>query len=185
MIAKLPNISGGYKIIPGMFFLHGKENNWITCRDIFHDRFGYFSKSFFFSHADNNNLHKIIEDVENKLNLRRKTIITKTQNSTVSRIRVAPFWLRQKMRLSLFTLICRAHSLYDGDLLNAARKERYLRATIYPFKLFLSGRTRYRGFGGNWYDTFSRYNCASNEENICALCDKNIKKSLGKGFLFW
>lgn len=133
-------------------------NHWFFCREWFQQHSQGVTR-ILYSHRKNQteDIARFIRKVENKLKLPIKTKIGPTQRTTISWIKVVPFWTRSGMRRSFFTMMLRCGQNYDWEENNfeeALFSIRYTHGTKYAVSKFLSGHTSYRGKTTGWYDEF-------------------------------
>lgn len=154
-----------YKLTPGLYGLKkGKIISWHHCRDIFHCEAAKNNVfNFYFAHNKNQLKHikDFINKVEEQLKLEERTEFV-PENLEFCLVKTAPFWTWQDMKFSLFTILLRASLHHKGGNIDLESNE-YLLNTKSAVNLFMSGRTKYAWWGGNWHRTF---NGSENPENL-------------------
>ena len=104
---------------------------------------------------------RFIYECEEKLGIKDKykTLFNETTFERVIRVKVAKYWLKSRMRMSLFTLLLRAGVGSRGKQYNPAKHtieecmhaQDYLKKTKKALKLFFSGRTHFTGHADGSY----------------------------------
>jgi len=156
---------------------------WGFCRDWFH-RHSHGIKLFFYSHDWNRgkNIAKFIFDIEKRLNIKNKTEFGPTEVPRATWVKISTFWSRKSMRRSLFTILLRIGSNYNGknfdDVMNS---HYYVQDTKYALNRFLSGYTRYTGKTRGWYKQFGRFDSEGIvDPNTSLLYKKMVRELLVK-----
>lgn len=133
-------------------------STWHHCREIWHNQM-YNAKIFFYSHP--NNRDKPISDffhkIENKLQLKERTIFGPTQKKTIIYVKPSKWWLKYAMRRSLFTILMRSSCAYDIELDNfndAIFSNFYASKSKKAIEHFLNGNTVYTGKKRGWFKQF-------------------------------
>lgn len=130
-----------------------------VCREEFHRAFTVRCPDILFVHGAGRtrNVTTFIDQVELRLKLKHRTEGGPTQNARVSWFTVAPFWMAQPMRRSLFTILLRAGRSYTmkvRDFEDALYSDGYLRDTQEAVERFLAGYTYYTGRTAGWHRAF-------------------------------
>ncbi len=120
--------------------------------------------------------------IESKLKIKHKTLFNKTSLPAVVRLKIANFWLKDKIRLSLFTLLLRAAIGARGGIQYDPKTDNFeeclyglppLRATKPAVEKFLSGYTIYdsdkvTGYNG-WHSIFSKWQNSEYKADLSKL----------------
>jgi hypothetical protein len=118
----------------------------VACREEFATLFEETDKIIGFSMDNKINaarFNKFLTYIENKLKLKRKSTIYKTNFNSVILIRPAPFWLSCEENRSWLTLFIRCGIVYYKDSFIAAYKEYDLTNVLRPvINRFLGGYTK-------------------------------------------
>ena len=135
-----------------------QANKWYFCREWFQQESQGVTR-LLYSHSKHQteDVARFIRKVENKLKLKDKSRIGPTQRSTISWIKVVPFWTKTSMRRSFFTMMLRCSQNYDwveNNFEEALLSIRYTSNTEYAVRRFLKGNVRYTGKTTGWYDEF-------------------------------
>lgn len=150
---RIPN--GNYAVIQKT-----KAIRWFACREAFHNHFMFWMSSFYYSLDKDQRAAFVdfISQVENKIGV-RDTVISRTNLPNVLHIKPGQFWMAQRLRLSLFTILLRAATRHkEGNTFkHTMLAEPYLARTYKAVKMFMAGRTRYTGWGSGWVDVFGAY----------------------------
>lgn len=131
---------------------------WLYCREYFQDE-SQGIRRFLFCHKSNRckNIAAFIDKIEEKLNLKHRSIIGPTQRYNISWIRVSPWWTNTSMKRSLFTALIRCGQNYfykENNFEEALFSVLYTKHTEYAVRRFLEGHTRYTGKKKGWYNQF-------------------------------
>ena len=139
-------------------------SSWETCREEFPDKSIPIHTFMFCHHSDKSYaVACFIDKVESKVKAKPRTVIGPTQYRKVSYVRLSGWWRKDKMRLSLLTLLLRAGQSYDpevGNFEQALCAMRYTRQTLPAIWRFLKGYTQYTGKSDGWNDQFFHNGCA-------------------------
>lgn len=102
-----------------------------------------------------------INRIEEALHLEEKCLFNETTFKGILRIKVAPFWVEEPLRMSLFTALLRAGVEYNVETDNfdaCIKKSVYLHNTVKAFEKFMQGFVSYsgdlQGSTSGWYQTF-------------------------------
>lgn len=125
-----------------------------SCRDQFHKAFASCSNVLLVHYNRGAFVAEFIGRIEEILKLRNKTEVGPTQRRIICWLEVAPFWMAQSMRRSLFTSLLRAATEYTGDFEKAIESQKYLRETNLALERFFAGYTHYTGRLYGWYNVF-------------------------------
>ena len=135
-----------------------QANKWYFCREWFQqDSQGVTRLLYSHGQRQTEDVARFIRKVENKLKLKNKSRIGPTQRSTISWIKVVPFWTKTSMRRSFFTMMLRCSQNYDwveNNFEEALFSIRYTLETAYAVRRFLKGNVRYTGKTTGWHDEF-------------------------------
>ena len=133
---------------------------WETCRDTFQSRIREAPVRVFVIFHNVNRSYSIasfVDRVEQMVKTKPRTVIGPTQYDKVSYVRMSSWWLKNDMRISLFTALLRAGQYYDpefGNFEQALCATRYTRQTLPAVQWFLKGHTCYTGKVTGWNDQF-------------------------------
>ncbi len=132
---------------------------WVACRDVFHAN-SYRIKRFLFHYrksASNENIAAFINEVENKLKIKPRTVFYSTHIENVIWVMPSKWWTHLSMRRSLFTILLRSgqrYNRFEKNFNEAIYSEIYLKTTKFAIDRFLKGHTNYRGNIVGWYNQF-------------------------------
>lgn len=133
-------------------------NTWQHCREIWHNQM-YNAKIFFYVHpaAKNKSIAVFFEKIEDRLNLKIRSIFGPTQKKSILYVKPSKWWLRYAMRRSLFTILMRSSCNYDFDLDNfedSLYSNNYANKSKMAIEHFLNGNTVYTGRKRGWFKQF-------------------------------
>lgn len=127
---------------------------WYNCRDSFHYHWDKsFHKEFYYARPIEP-IRNVIRQIEKRLNLVFKTSIQPTNWGNVTWIKPSRFWRNQAIRMSLFTILMRVVSHYQGNLDEAMDCDPYAKNTKEAIDYFLDGNCWYVGKENGWYQQF-------------------------------
>jgi len=136
----------GYISTKGTLFIYYKDGsigNVKNCRVEFSWSFREQHKRIGFSrpNLDINLFNEFFEKIENKLNLKIKSVFYKTDKEDTIIIKLAPFWLQNDTRRSLLTLLMRCVSIYKGNLDETLENDVLAQHVLLAINYFLNGFT--------------------------------------------
>ena len=161
----IPNAQKVYRTRPGNFGLFNPFGRleWISCRDTFHEFYRpsgwrWKKRGFFYclvKKPDGASLQDFLNKVETHLHIEESSVVHPTNYPTIVWIVPAKFWIEQRMRAAMLTILLRAFILqYDPlsqvNWLEQVLKVHYLRATKAAALRFFDGYTWYTGKKKNW-----------------------------------
>lgn len=136
---------------------------WLYCREYFQDESAGIRRMLFCHTAHRcKNIAAFISIVEDKLNIKEKTVIGPTQRYNISWLNVSSFWTSTSMKRSLFTILLRCGVNFKTKLNNfeeALFSVVYTKHTEYAVRRFMQGNTRYTGKRKGWYNQFYWNGC--------------------------
>jgi len=154
-------------------------SNWVYCRESFHNDSTSMNQLLFCHSKDKGkNIACFINELEDRLKHKNKTVCGPTKFNKVMWINPSSFWKKQTLRRSLFTALLRAGQKYNPAINNfetALFSHEYIRQTRNAVEWFLKGNTWYSKNDSNnqWKSTFVGL---STEEVKKLLSKKPVKK---------
>lgn len=148
----------------GLGILWFKRVQWFTCRELFHRSFRwiFWRRGFFFSSPKEQRelVADFINVLEDRLNLKTKSRFNRTNLPWVMRVKPAPFWYKQTIRFSLYTILLRTalNHKKDRDITLTFKMNTYAREGWAAISRFMSGKTYYTGYKLMWYSQFGNAN---------------------------
>jgi len=159
-LAEKPDKSGSYN-----------AHMFEKCREFFHQR-KWNSHLLFCAAKTGRNVAKFIRRIETTLKVKPLTECGPTSDKRVMWVKISPWWLEDRIRKSLFTILLRAGRRYQGNFDEAVFSVWYTKRTKFAVKRFLSGHTKYtryaRNYGG-WVTAFGKRLSETHEEWITRI----------------
>lgn len=143
-------LSANTNVAKGSFALGTAPLKFETCRERFARNFFVSNKGFYFKHKENGskNVAAFVAKTEEILKVRKRSVFSETNVSSILWIEPCHFWRSCRMRRSLLTIIVRAGILYDlkkDNYEEALFKEPYVVPTKKAVMRFMYGFTKYDG----------------------------------------
>lgn len=138
-----------------------RSDRWYSCREEFDDVFPSRSrKLLFYDDRQGENIARFIEEVEKRLSVEPKSEILGFENvSNVSFVNFSKWWIANRARRQLFTILLRCGTAYRDDFDRALKSQDYILETQAAVDKFLKGYTHctlhMSGWNG-WVGNFSR-----------------------------
>jgi hypothetical protein len=120
-----------------------RASHWYHCRENFDKHFP--ETGFLFLNGEKGDelgasVATFIAEVENRLNLKTKTVISGFKNlHNVCYIKFSPWWKKNILRRQFFTILLRCGMNYNKSFENALYSDKYTQVTKEAVKLFFAG----------------------------------------------
>lgn len=132
--------------------------DWFPCRDSFQYAFYRQHHTSFFYACNQSNTAAFVKCAEKSLGLWLRTKLYASHTSKVCEVYPARFWLKQRMRMSFFTILLRASARYtpQQDWRECLMESPYVQATQDAVAHFFAGHTVYKGLYDGWCNQFTQ-----------------------------